>query len=363
MKTGIAHLPLHQGKAPAWLFQRMKRLAGEIAFILIDLHGPEAMLLRLSDPFWFQAFGCVLGFDWHSSGVTTTVCGALKEGLKGMEGELGLFIAGGKGRASRQTPFEIEEICQLRSIDGTPLIYASRMAAKVDSAALQDGYSLYHHTFFFTSSGHWAVIQQGMNDETRYARRYHWLSQGVQDFVCEPHWAVCCDRRNGGLNLVALESERSRRAITAVANEGPEFLAREGRKVNELFLPRAHPVPGERVRLERLEKVFRRIHERAPKGFEELLGIEGVGPQTLRALSLIAELVEGVSPSFKDPTRFSFAHGGKDGHPYPVNRKAYDRTIELLAEAIEKAKIGERERIEAIRRLSGFARHPLWESA
>jgi hypothetical protein len=184
----------------------MKSLSKEMILLIIDLYGAEEMLLRLSDPFWFQAFGCVLGFDWHSSGVTTTVCGAIKEGLKGMEKELGFFSAGGKGRVSRKTPLEIQEICEQRSVNGTPLIYASRMSAKVDSAALQDGYQIYHHSFFFTERGSWAVVQQGMNETTRYARRYHWFSKGLNDFVCEPHWAVCCDERKEGLNLVALES-------------------------------------------------------------------------------------------------------------------------------------------------------------
>jgi uncharacterized protein len=355
MKTGIAHLPLHSGKAPAWLFQRMKALSGEITSILIDAYGAEEMLARLSDPSWFQAFGCVLGFDWHSSGVTTTVCGALKEGLKERGKELGFYVAGGKGRTSRRTPQEIETICDERSIDGIPLIYASRMSAKVDSAAVQDGYQIYHHSFFFTDRGSWAVVQQGMNDETKFARRYHWLSQGVKDFVCEPHWAVCCDRRKGGLNLVAQESDRSRQTITEISNERPEWILSEGRKVNRLYLPKAHPVPMEEIRLERLEKIFVRIHEQAPRNFESLLGIAGVGPRTLRALSLISELIHGVSPSFKDPARFSFAHGGKDGHPYPVDRKVYDRTIEILGDAVAKAGLGDREKVEALRRLKHFS--------
>jgi len=355
MRTGVACLPLHYGKAPSWLFQRMKSLAREITLFINDGYGTEEMLSRLSDPFWFQAFGCALGFDWHSSGVTTTVCGALKEGLKGMERELGFFIAGGKGKTSRRTPLEIEEICHQRAMNGTPLIYASRMSAKVDSAAVQDGYQIYHHAFFFTQSGQWAVVQQGMNEGSRYARRYHWFSQGIRDFVCEPHWAVCCDQTNEGLNLVARESEKTRQSMTELSREKPEFLVLEGKKVNELFLPRAHPVPMEAIRIERLDKSFKQIHERSPNNFEELLGIKGVGPKSLRALSLISELIYGVRPSFKDPTRFSFAHGGKDGHPYPVDRKVYDQTIEILKGAIEKAKVGDREKIEAIRRLGNFA--------
>jgi hypothetical protein len=354
MRTGLAHLPLHYGKAPSWLFQRMKNLAREITFFMIDAYGVEEMLARLSDPFWFQAYGCILGFDWHSSGVTTTVCGAIKEGIRGMEQELGFYVAGGKGRTSRKTPQEIEEICDRRSIDATPLIYASRMSAKVDSAAVQDGYQIYHHCFFFTQLGNWAVVQQGMNEETRYARRYHWFSQGVKDFVCEPHWAVCCDQIKESLNLVAQESERTRKSIAEVSHEKPEFLIAEGKKALELYLPREHPIPMEESRLEKLEKIFIQIYDRCPENFEQLLGIKGVGPKSLRALSLISELIYGAKPSFRDPTRFSFAHGGKDGHPYPVDRKVYDQTIEVLKGAIEKAKLGDREKIDAIRRLNHF---------
>jgi len=354
VRTGVAYLPLHSGRAPAWLFQRMKLLAREIVFILIDAYGAEEMLHRLSDPFWFQAFGCVLGFDWHSSGVTTTVCGALKEGLKGRERELGFYVAGGKGRTSRKTPEEIETICQQTSVDGASLIYASRMSAKVDSAAVQDGYQIYHHSFFFTKQGKWAVVQQGMNEDCRFARRYHWLSRGVKDFVCEPHWAVCCDRRKEGLNLVAEESAPCRQAITEISNEKPEFVLREGERVNRLYLPSSHSVPQETIRLERLEKIFLRIYEQAPARFEDILAVPGVGPKTLRSLSLISELIHGVKPSLRDPTRFSFAHGGKDGHPYPVDGKTYDQTIRILGNAVEKAKIGDREKIDAIRRLKEF---------
>jgi uncharacterized protein len=356
MRTGIAHLPLHYGKAPSWLFQRMKKLSREITLFIVDLYGVEEVLRRLSDPFWFQAFGCALGFDWHSSGVTTTVCGAMKEGLKGVDREIGLHIAGGKGGASRKTPLEISTICDQTSLDGASLVYASRMSAKVDSACVQDGYQIYHHVFFFTRRGTWAVVQQGMNETTRYARRYHWLSEGVKDFVCEPHWAVCCDARTEGLNLVADESEKARTAITTLSDESPELLISEGKKVNELYLPRQHPVPGATIRLERLEKIFVQIHERSPESFERLLGIQGVGAKSLRALSLISELIHGVKPSLKDPTRFSFAHGGKDGHPYPVDRTTYDKTIEVLHAAIEKAKVGDRDKMDAIRRLRAFSR-------
>jgi hypothetical protein len=332
----------------------MRSLSREITLFIIDAYGVDEMLLRLSDPFWFQAFGCALGFDWHSSGLTTTVCGALKEGIRSMEKELGFYIAGGKGKVSRKTPQEIEEICDQTAIDGTRLIYASRMSAKVDSAAVQDGYQIYHHTFFFTMSGSWAVVQQGMNEKTRYARRYHWLSEGVKDFVCEPHRAVCCDQRDGGLNLVALESEKARQAMTELSRERPEFLIREGRRAATLELPARHSIPMEEMHTERFEKIFTQIYNHSPNNFEELLGIRGVGPKSLRALSLISELIFGIKPSFRDPTRFSFAHGGKDGHPYPVEREVYDKTIEVLKCAIETARIGDREKVEAIRRLRSF---------
>jgi len=354
MKTGIANLPLHYGKAPPWLFRRMKDLSREIAIFIIDEYGVEELLRRLSDPLWFQAFGCVLGFDWHSSGVTTTVCGALKEGLKAIEKELGFFIAGGKGKTSRKTPLEIEEICNKISINGSSLIYASRMAAKVDSAAIQDGYQIYHHTFFFTNSGKWAVIQQGMNEETRYARRYHWLSEGVKDFVCEPHWAICCDQIKEALNLVAQESEATRKVITELSNEKPDFLINKWKKLNEVYFAKNHSISMEEIRLETLEKAFVQIYENSPENFERILGIKGVGPKTIRALSLISELIFGTKPSFKDPTKFSFAHGGKDGHPYPVDKKVYDQNIIILKEAIDKAKLGDREKIDAIRRLRDF---------
>jgi hypothetical protein len=355
MKTGTANLPLHYGKAPTWLFQRMKRLAREITFVIVDEFGAEEMLKRLSDPFWFQAFGCILGFDWHSSGLTTTVCGALKEGIRGVERELGLFVAGGKGRSSRQTPKQIEEFCQLLSCDPKPLVYASRMSAKVDSAAVQDGYQLYQHTFVFTAQGNWTVVQQGMNEINRYARRYHWLSDTVKNFVCEPHQAVCCDQRAEVLNLVALESEDARKASTIIARDDPDHITTELKKMQELHLPRHHEVLIKDINPDRLERILIKTHEKQPENFENLLGIEGVGPKTLRSLSLISELMYGAKPSFQDPARFSFAHGGKDGYPYPVDRENYDLSIEVLRKSIRSAKIGDREKIDAFKRLSSFA--------
>jgi len=355
-RTGIANLPLHHGKAPRWLFDRMTRLSREITLFIVTEHGPEEMLRRISDPHWFQAFGCVLGFDWHSSGVTTTLCGALKEGLRGLEGELGLCIAGGKGRTSRRTPAEIENYADSISADPSSLIYASRMTAKVDNSALQDGYQLYHHTFLFTRGGSWAVVQQGMNESNRYARRYHWLGEEMSDFVCEPHAAICSQERGEVLNLVASESTPSRITITSIATEQPpEGILKDMKRIKSLDLPRRHHLSLHDINPDRISKGLFLIFDRQPKGFEELLGLEGVGPKTIRALSLISELVYGVPASFRDPARYSFAHGGKDGHPFPVDRETYDKSIELMARAVHKARIDNTEKRAALDRLNkGF---------
>jgi len=356
MKMGTAHLPLHYGRAPAWLFRRMKELAREISLVIIDQFGPLEILRRLSDPFWFQSFGCVLGFDWHSSGLTTTLCGALKEGLLGTERDSGLFIAGGKGRVSRKTPVEIEEFCDRFSIEARGLVYASKMTAKVDSAALQDGYQLYHHTFFFTKEGSWCVVQQGMNEHTGYARRYHWLGHGLDSFVCEPHSAICCDQWDKVLNMVARESEGVRQTTTQIASEHPELITSEIQRLRNLELPWGHGIAlGDRG-ASWLMKVLEMTHEQQPADFEALLSTRGVGPKTIRALALISELVYGVEPSFRDPVKFSFAHGGKDGHPYPVDRENYDLSIEVLRQALSTAKIGRGEKLRALQRLAFFER-------
>jgi hypothetical protein len=354
-RTGIANLPLHGGKAPPWLFQRMVNLSREITIFIVSESGPEEMLRRMSDPCWFQAFGCVLGFDWHSSGVTTTLCGALKEGLRELQEELGLFVAGGKGRTSRRTPADIESHGSAISVHPSHLIYASKMSAKVDNTALQDGYQLYHHSFLFTKRGSWAVVQQGMNEGNRYARRYHWLGESVADFVCEPHAAICSQGRGDVLNLVAGESATARSTITSIGSEQTDHILRDITKIKTLNLPPRHHIALEDIHPDRLTKGFTAIYERQPKGFEELLSIEGVGPKTVRALSLISELVYGAPASFRDPARYSFAHGGKDGHPFPVDRQTYDESIQLLARAVHKARIASTEKSKALSRLSkGF---------
>jgi len=354
-RTGIANLPLHYGKVPPWLFGRMWQLAREITIAIVDEFGVEEMLRRLSDPYWFQALGCVLGYDWHSSGVTTTVCGALKEGIRGREKELGLFIAGGKGRTSRKTPAEIEGFGHLLKVNPSPLVYASRMSAKVDNSALQDSYQLYHHVFFFTADGSWAVIQQGMNDINHYARRYHWLGEKVTDFVCEPETAICSQTKAEPLNLVASESTKAREIITYIAaEEKPEKIVGQLNKLKTMTLPKRPYIALEDIHPDRLSKIFLSTYERKPQNFESLLGLQGVGPKTLRALSLISELVYDIPVSLRDPASYSFAHGGKDGYPYPVDRKTYDSSIEFLAQALNKSKIGDKEKIAAFRRLKAW---------
>ncbi|MEW6360300.1 MAG: DUF763 domain-containing protein [Planctomycetota bacterium] len=353
-RTGVANLPLHSGKAPAWLFGRMKKLAREVTLWIVEEFGPNEVLERLSDPFWFQAFGCALGFDWHSSGVTTTVCGAMKDGLKDVSHEIGLYVAGGKGGRSRKTPQEIETVCDAISLDAAPLVYASRLSAKVDNAAVQDGYQVYQHCFIFTKAGSWCVVQQGMNEATGYARRYHWLGEHVSDFVCEPHDAVCCDRRGEALNMVASESAASRDASTEIAKLHPDKVMTELKKAVTLDMPRRHMVLLSDVESTRMRKIFLHAYEGQPENFERLLGIQGVGPKTIRSLSLLGELIYGKRPSFRDPARFSFAHGGKDGFPYPVDRATYDRSIEILRTGLRKAKIDCAEREGALRRLAAF---------
>lgn len=354
MRTGVANLPLHYGKAPAWLFERMKLLAREIAIFIVEEFGSDEFLKRISDPFWFQAFGCVLGFDWHSSGVTTTVCGALKEAVRGIEKDLELFVAGGKGKVSRKTPLEIQTYGDLVSMDISKLVYASKMAAKVDNTALQDGFQLYHHCFIFTSSEKWTVVQQGMNEKTGYARRYHWLGEKVDSFVCEPHSAICCDKKGKSLNLVASESEPARKVVTELSCEKPEKLVKELNKIQTLNLPGRHPVDVSDLHPGSVYRVLLKTYENKPDDFEKLLSLNGVGPKTVRALSLISELVYGTAPSYRDPVKFSFAHGGKDGYPYLVDRETYDNTIEILRKALSKTSVERSEKLKALQRLANL---------
>lgn len=351
MKTGIADLPLHSGSTPSWLFDRMKTLARDIVFIFLQEKNKNEFLSCLSDPFWFQSFACLLGFDWHSSGSTTVVLAALKEGLKDLEDELGVFICGGKGKTSRKTPEEIKKFADKYSFNPSSLVYASKMAAKVDNAGLQDGYHLYHHSFIFTKEGKWVVIQQGMHENCPMARRYHWLSRKDNfSFVCDPHTGIATDKKEKRvLNLISRKSKKAREISSLIASDKPEKNLRYFTKIKVLRLPYDHQIKT--IKSENLKKILFKTYERKPRDFQSLLEIEGVGPKTIRALSLIAEIIYGVPPSFEDPAKFSFAHGGKDGYPYPINKRQYDQSIEILEKIIRKTKIENNKKTAILKRL------------
>jgi len=369
-RTGVAKLPLHYGKAPRWLVVRMRKLAKEIVTIIVDEYGTGEFLKRLSDPFWFQALGCVLGYDWHSSGVTTVVTGVLKQAV--IPEEHGVAVCGGKGKISRQTPLEIGQIGEKFGFSTNKiesLQYASRMSAKVDNTAIQAGYQLYHHAFFVDESGRWAVIQQGMCPQDRTARRYHWLSENVSNFVVEPHNAIVGDaRREIALDMTAKESEGCRKASVDLACEPPRKLMRlvmsirpAYQKSLEDWLPETAQTTWTDYKIDVLSmpaninwKALQEVYEFQPRNYEEFLGFKGVGAATVRGLALIAELIYGEKPSWKDPVKYSFAYGGKDGVPHPVDRQAMDESIQILKRAVEDAKLGDREKLNALNRLRVF---------
>ncbi len=371
MRTGTVNLPLHGGKCPTWLFNRMKELGSAIIQVIVEEFGSREVLYRLSDPVWFQALGCVLGFDWHSSGITTTVCSALKEGLKHCQGDMGLFFAGGKGAAARKTPLEIIQAGDNYGLSNnlTGLQEVSRLTAKIDNAALQDGYQLYHHFFIFTAKGDWAVVQQGMNTDSRYVRRYHWISEHEKNYLSDPHSAICCDNTGPVLNMAASKSEKARSVSLYLAREAPGEVNRilngileKKREPEQLTLfrrphesrefsftlPRYHPVP----KANKINKILQLLYEKQPEDYLTLLSQPGVGPATIRALAMVSEIAYGTPASFKDPVRFSFAHGGKDGYPYPVNCQNYDTSINVLRTCLENARIGNKEKIKALKRLA-----------
>jgi len=362
MRTGYAELPLHQGKAPRWLFSRMVKLADAVSEIIISEYGRDEMLRRISDPFWFQAFSCVLGFDWHSSGTTTTTCGALRFALKE---ERGVSLVGGKGKASKKAIEGIENMGEKFCLSDNKietLKKASRLSAKVDNSCVQDGYALYHHAFIFTEDGKWAVVQQGMHDRG-LARRYHWLSDNVKSFVEEPHNAICGDKKEENvLDMTSRISEEARKASVDIVKDNPAKILRGAQstiddflsKKPALSLPFKHEI-SEIDLSERSMNALRQAYELQPENYEELLAIKGIGAKSVRALALLAEIIYGKKPSWEDPVKFSFAHGGKDGYPYPVDRKTYDSSIELLKDAIENAKLKKEEKIKAVRALCTFA--------
>jgi uncharacterized protein len=398
MRTGTANVPLHGGHCPPWLFEKMKQLGSVMIEVIAIEYGTAEVLRRLSDPVWFQALGSVLGFDWHSSGLTTVLLGALKEGLREKQEELGLFIAGGKGKTSRQTPLEIDQAGELYGLsnDLASLKRTSRMVAKVDSAAVQDGYQLYHHVFVFDRSGNWAVVQQGMNEHNRYARRYHWLSESVRSYVEDPHRGICGEPASNVLNLVSKQNESTRLASVELTRERPESVVKvlesitkevgshqrkptmpkqltlfddlfapthepahlpdhlqtipEASSFIRMSMPSGHPIPSTR----HLNKVLHQLYDHRLDEYEHLLEAPGVGPGTLRALAMVAEVTHGATPSFADPVRYAFAHGGKDNFPFPVQRSDLEHSLQVLRTAVDKAKLGQQDKLEALRRL---ARH------
>lgn len=374
MRTGIATVPLDWGRCPKWLFERMKRLSRAIVLTVVEEFGQEGFLKRLADPVWFQSLGCVIGFDWNSSGLTTTTLGALKEGIKGIEREVGIFICGGKGRSSRKTPDQIQnwgENLFFTDKEIEKLVYASKISAKVDSALLQDGFQIYHHNFIFTKDKKWVVIQQGMNTQFQKARRYHWFSQKIKDFTQEPYSGIISDVKLRPLNLTDKKSKENKKISTELIREEPKTFLKDIKLITEksnflvkqkrfLFFTQMeledrefhfHPVVREKFDLKRLKRIVEKAHFLKPKNFENLLSIKGVGPKTIRALSLVAEIIYGARPSYEDPARYSFAHGGKDGTPYFPKKEEMDQTIEILEKAIKKAKISKREKIESQKRL------------
>jgi hypothetical protein len=369
-RAGSADLPLHGGHVPPWLASRMTRLGAVITQAIVHHYGRDEMLRRLAHPFWFQSFGAVMGMDWHSSGITTSVLGSLKRGLNPLQGELGIYVCGGRGKHSRKTPEELVAVGERTGIDGAALATASRLVAKVDSAAVQDGFDLYLHGFIVTDTGQWIVVQQGMNGDARQARRYHWLSEGLTSFVEEPHSAIDGPEQGMIVNLTDKRAQPSRaKQLELLHGFGPDRITDELAKLEaraaapepqpmlpHLIMPAHHDVRASDVHVRRLRATLAAAAERGPKDFPELLLTPGVGARTVKALAMVAEVVHGAPYRFADPARFSFAHGGKDRHPYPVPVKVYDETIRVLKSAVTSAKLGRDEALGAIKRLDDQAR-------
>ena len=366
-RTGSADLPLHGGRVPPWLATRMSSLGAVITEAIVHHCGRDEFLRRLSHPFWFQSFGAVMGMDWHSSGITTSVIGALKRGLGPLSDELGIHVCGGRGQHSRRTPDELSRLGERIGFDGANLTRASRLVAKVDSAAVQDGFDLYLHGFFVTDDGKWTVVQQGMNGDRKQARRYHWHSESLKSFVDEPHAAIDGPLQGEIVNLTDKRAERSRASqLELLAELGPDRIVSELAKLNgetpaqgllpHLIMPDHHDVRSSDVFTRRLHATLAAAAERGPVDFPDLLLTSGVGARTIRSLAMVAEVVHGAPYRFADPARFSLAHGGKDRHPYPVPIKVYDETIRVMKSAVQNAKLGRDEEIGAFKRLDDQAR-------
>jgi uncharacterized protein len=352
-RGGTADLPLHYGSVPRWLAERMTVMGAAIAEAIVSEGGPSAFLSRLSDPFWFQALGAVMGMDWHSSGITTSVMGALKRGLAGRTRDLGLTICGGRGRHSRRTPEELRALAESTGLDGEGLVRASRLTAKVDNACVQDGFGIYLHCFVVSRDGEWAVVQQGMNTSRRLARRYHWHSPGVKSFVSDPHAAIVGENVGEITNLADARADPARLAIVSVLREPPE---RQIAEIRKLVLPSHHDVRPSDVDARRLGAALALAYESDLHEFTDALLVPGVGPRTLLSLALVAEVIHGAPHRFSDPARFAFAHGGKDGHPFPVPTAIYDQSISVLRDALSRARLGRSDRLEGLRRLGELAR-------
>jgi uncharacterized protein len=353
-RSGTADLPLHGGHVPPWLAERMTLLGTAIAECVVASHGPSEFLTRISDPFWFQALGSVMGMDWHSSGITTSVMGALKRGLNPRFHELGITICGGRGKHSKRTPAELQDFAGRTGLDGDVLARTSRLTARIDNNAIADGFQLYQHSFVIHKSGEWAVIQQGMNEANHLARRYHWHSPAVRDFISDPHTAIIGKPQGTILNLVDRRAGQAQKALLTIAHEPVQASLKE---IRNLTLPSHHDVRSADVDLKRLGAVLAVAHEHDLRDFASLLLVEGLGPRTLQSLALIAEVVHGAPSRFDDPARFSFAHGGKDGHPFPVPLKTYDESLSVLRRTLEAAKLGHREKLEGFRRLDRLTRN------
>jgi uncharacterized protein len=351
-RSGIADLPLHNGRVPEWLAGRMTLLGTAISESVIQHYGAPALLSRLSDPFWFQAFGSVMGMDWHSSGITTSVMGALKRGLNPRAHELGVYICGGRGRHSRNTPGELRAVADRTGLDGDALAETSRLTARIDNNAIDDGFQIYLHSFI-VAGGEWAVVQQGMNTRSRLARRYHWHSAAVRDFTCEPHTAIVGEHAGVIRNLVDHAAKPAQDAMLAITREDPAQTIAE---VRTLAMPRHHDVRAADVDVTRLGAVLAVAHDRELRGFADLLLVEKLGPRTLQSLALVAEVIHGTPTRFSDPARFSFAHGGKDGHPFPVPLKIYDESIRVLRRSLDAAHVGDRDKRDGMARLDTFVR-------
>ena len=353
LRSGHADLPLHGGRVPAWLAQRMTLLGTGIAESIIMNYGAPELLSRLSDPFWFQALGAVMGMDWHSSGITTAVMGALKRGLNPRAADLGIYVCGGRGRHARNTPAELLSIADHTGLDGHALVRTSRLTARVDNNAIADGFQIYLHSFVLTSTGEWSVVQQGMNETSRLARRYHWHSASVRDFTCQPHTAIVGQNEGVIMNLVDAEARPAQDALLEVVRETPEAILREARRY---VAPLHHDVRAENIDLKRLGAVLAVAWEREFRDFASLLLLENLGPRTLQSLALVAEVIHGTPTRFSDPARFSFAHGGKDGHPFPVPLKTFDESIDVLRRSLDRARVGDTERLAGFERLDKFIR-------